>query len=238
MLISAKVPLTHAWGKLGSNTGFGDIALSIQNTFYSAKNKRASFTAGVIIPTGDANAHDNGFALPMIYQTTLGSFNALVGLTGTYKRWQAAIGYQHSFGTNGNTFNSENLVTDPSQPGYDPLNAERKRFTTTENFRRGSDVFMRLERGFKFSKKFMAVAGVMPIYRINQSKATIEGQPEQKIAGTDGLTLNITGGLKYAPNKNWLVTANFGGPVINRKVRADGLGRTFVGILSVAYRKW
>ena len=238
MLINIKVPYTYVYGSLGTNSGLGDITLSLQNTFYSGKYKRFSATVGVVIPTGNANKKDNDFALPMTYQTTLGAYNVLVGVSAAYKKWGCVLGYQHSFGKNENEFNSDSLTVNENSLFYDELNGERKRFTSSQNLKRGSDVILRLERRFDIGKKFGFNVGVLPIYRLSRSTITLDNGEEVKIDDTDGLTFNVTGGIRYSPSRNWLVRFNFGAPVITRKVRADGLAREYVGVLSVAYKIW
>ena len=238
MLLNVKVPITQASGPLGSNTGLGDITVSIQNTFYSGKSSRLSFTAGVVVPTGDANKSDNGFVLPMAYQTTLGAYGVLVGLSGAFKNWSGAIGYQQTLGRNGNQFDRDALVLDPAQPGYDELNRARRGFVSTTELGRGNDIMLRVERRINLSSRFSMVAGILPIQRIGQSERTQLNGERVEIEGSDGLTLNLTGGLRYSPNRKWLFRGNVGAPVVNREVRADGLMRRFVGIGSVAYRIW
>ncbi|NRA13290.1 MAG: hypothetical protein HRT57_15190 [Crocinitomicaceae bacterium] len=239
MLLNVRIPYSLTNGTLGSNSGFGDVAVSLQNTFFSGKDKRLAATIGIVAPTGTANASDNGSVLPMAYQTTLGSINALIGVSGAYKNWGAAIGYQHSFGKNGNMFYRDNLVTNDTLIGFDPLNEYRLGFPSAQRMKRGNDLMLRLERKFNIGKKFGLVVGVLPIFRLTKTTITLDtGEEEVVLNGTDGITLNVTGGAKYKYNKNWLFRMNFGVPVIARQVRADGLTRKFVGIVSVAYKIW
>ena len=238
MLLNLRLPYSSANGTLGSNSGFGDVALSLQNTFFSGKHKRLSATIGIVVPTGTANASDNGSVLPMAYQTTLGSVNALIGVSGAYKNWGAAIGYQHSFGKNGNMFYKDNLVTNDTLIGFDPLNEYRLGFPSARRMKRGNDIILRVERKFNIGKKFGLVLGVLPIFRLKRTTITLDTKEEVVLNGTDGLTLNVTGGVKYTPSRNWLFRMNFGAPVITRRLRADGLTRKFVGIVSAAYKIW
>jgi hypothetical protein len=239
MSLNVRIPYSLTNGTLGNNAGFGDVAVSLQNIFYSGKNKRLAATIAIIAPTGRANASDKGIVLPMAYQTTLGSFNALIGISGAYKNWGAAIGYQHNFGKNGNMFFKDNLITDNAQVGFDSLNAYRVGFSSAQRMKRGNDLMLRIERKFNISKKFGLVVGVLPIFRLTKTTITpYVGETEVVLTGTDGLTLNITGGVKYKYNKNWLFRMNFGAPVISRLIRADGLTRDFLGIVSVAYKIW
>ncbi|MFT5779793.1 MAG: hypothetical protein ACI837_002752 [Crocinitomicaceae bacterium] len=244
MLLNLKVPILYTSGTLGSNSGLGDITLSLENTLYSGKNKRLTATIGIVAPTGNANKSDGGVVLPMAYQTTLGSFNALVGFSASYKKWGAALGYQQSFGENGNMFDPDDYLPETPLPGSqnpivpDEMDEYRRGFAASYRLKRGNDIILRLERRFDFGKKFGMNIGVLPIYRLTKSKVTLFETEQSTVIGTDGLTLNITAGLRYLPTKNWLFRMNFGAPVVSRSVRADGLTRKYVGIISVAYKLW
>ncbi|HRD54150.1 MAG TPA: hypothetical protein PKY96_16045, partial [Flavobacteriales bacterium] len=50
----------------------------------------------------------------------------------------------------------------------------------------------------------------------------------ERMAGSDGLTLNITADARYRLNDAWVMEASFGSPVIVREVRPDGLTRSMV----------
>lgn len=237
VLLNIKVPVTYVTGDLGSNSGVGDITLSLQNTFYNADNKRIAYIAGVVIPTGDANNSDNGFVLPMQYQTTLGAFNALAGLSATYKGWSGSFGYQHSFGANGNTFSKFNLTFDPNMPGYDPLNPTRAQYVSSNKIIRSGDLFLRLEKRFKF-KNLGFYIGALPIYRVAESTVLTETNGRQSVTGSDGLTFNATAGVNYNFSRNASLRFIYGMPFVQRTALPDGLGRRQVMILSYTHKMW
>lgn len=236
MLLNIKLPYTYTTGDLGSTQGVGDITISLQNTVYNAKNKRLAYTLGVVVPPNNSNKKDNGFALPMNYQTSLGSFNALVGVSGAYKGWAAAVGYQHSFGANGNEFSTDLIKLDTASADYE-LNQKRLKVQSSMKLIRGNDLFLRLERRFKW-KKMGFYLGVLPIYRITPSSILLADGTRQKVVGSNGLTFNVTGGINYRINRNWFVRFNYGQPLKLRDNAADGLKRARVIILSLQYQLW
>lgn len=236
MLLNVKLPYTYTTGELGSANGVGDITISMQNTVYNAKNKRLAYTLGVVLPPNDANKSDNNFALPMNYQTSLGAFNALVGVSGAYKGWSAAVGYQQSFGANGNQFSLDLVLPDTTSSTYE-LYKKRAKIQTSRELVRGNDLFLRFERRFKI-RKFGFYMGILPIYRITASTILRGDGTREKVVGSNGLTFNVTGGINYHINRNWLVRFNYGQPLKLRDNAADGLKRARVMILSLQYQLW
>ncbi len=238
MQMNLKLPYTMYFGELGNINGLGDLTLSLQNTIFSGKNKRFAYTLAVVVPTSNADQMKDGHALPMAYQTSLGSFNSVIGVSAAINTWSFSIGYQHSFGTNDNAFDPRVLTQDPTDPLYHHLNEERLNYAPGINLERGSDLAFRVEKRFKIKKRWSAVLGVLPLYRLQKSKVTGLDGNTAALDNTSGLTLNLTGGGRYEINKNWIFRANIGVPTIQRSVMADGLKRHFVGILALAYRIW
>ncbi len=238
MQLNLKLPYTMYFGELGNVNGLGDLTLSLQNTIFSGKNKRFAYTVAVVVPTGRADLQKDGFALPMAYQTTLGSFNSVIGFSAAIKTWSFSLGYQHSFGKNNNAFDPRGITLDPNDPNYNDLNEERLGYAPGINLERGSDLAFRAEKRFKIKKRWSAVVGVLPLYRLQKSRVTGLDGNTVALDNTEGLTLNFTGGSRFEINKNWVFRANVGIPTIQRSVMADGLKRKFVGILSLAYRIW
>ncbi len=237
VLLNVKVPVSFVTGDLGNNSGVGDITVSLQNTFRNAGGKRFAYIVGVVLPSGDANNSDNGFVLPMQYQTTLGAVNALVGLSGTYRGWSGSFGYQHSFGANGNTFSTSGLELDPNMPGYDELNPKRNLYVSSNQIVRSGDLFLRLEKRIKI-KKFGLYFGALPIYRVAESTILTDSVGRLSVAGSDGLTLNLTAGMNYNFNRNSSLRFIYGKPFVQRTNLPDGLGRRQVMILSYTHKMW
>lgn len=236
-MIGFKLPISYVNGDLGSLTAPGDLTISVRSVLTSGRGRTLAFTGGVVIPTNKADAKADGFDLPMAYQTSLGSFNALVGFNYKTKFFSAMVGYQHSFGTNSNGFTHEALELDTSMMAYDPLNPTRLSYASSRKLMRGGDLVLRLEGGYSFGK-FAVFGGILPIYRVAKSSYERLDGTRMDIDGTDGLTLNLTAGMRYSFSNSFSLTANYGSPVIQREVRADGLTRTSVIIVGVVYKIW
>lgn len=237
MLLTLKVPYIQYQGELGNTGGVGDFAVSLQNTIFSGKDKRVSYTLAMVLPSGDASKTLDGKILPMAYQTTLGAYNGVIGIAAAHKTWSTSLGYQHSFGTNGNTFDPTVLSLDTASADYDELNEERQHYAPGINLKRGSDLAFRVEKRFNASHRLSFAVGALAIYRLQKSRVDI-ASGRTSLDNSEGLTINHTAGMRYVLKKNWVLRANVGVPSIQRAVMADGLKRKFVGILSVGYRIW
>ena len=236
LLVNVKMPFTYVQGNLGTTSGTGDLTLTMQNTFKSGNNISLAYTLGAIIPTNVGNLKDEGNAMPMVYQTSLGLFSALGGLSVRYKLWSAVIGYQHSFGSNSNEFIRKKISVDSSSAQFENQ-FDRKHYESSRHLSRGADLILRLERGFQFNKLSL-VLGVLPILRLSNSKIVEESGEVVEVMGSDGLTLNITSGASYQLNKSTFIRLNMGGPVITREKAPDGLFRDSVFILGVGMKIW
>jgi len=237
LALGLKLPFNRTEGVLGTVMGLGDLTIHLQNIFKSGKYLRMAYTIGIVIPTNSGNLKYAGAPLPMVYQTSMGFFGALAGVTISTRKWNFALGTQQNFGRNKNEFITDNLVLDPTLPGYDPLNAQRMRFASSRNIHNGLDVMLRLERTISI-KKFVMALGVLPIYRVNNSTIQLQDESIFEVDNSKGLTLNLTGGLSYKINKEWRITANAGAPVINRKNAPDGLRRTAVYLIRLSRLFW
>jgi len=236
LLVNVKLPFTYVQGDIGTTSGTGDLTLTMQNTLKSGNNISLAYTLGAIIPTNNGNLKYDGNAMPMVYQTSLGLFSALGGLSIRYKLWSAVIGYQHSFGSNSNEFVRKLISVDSSSAQFESQ-FDRKHYESSRHLSRGADLILRLERGFQFNK-LSVVLGVLPILRLSNSEIELEPGMVEEVDGSDGLTLNITSGASYQLNKSTFIRLNMGGPVITREKAPDGLFRDSVFILGVGMKIW
>ncbi len=236
MLINVKMPFAYISGNIGTTTGTGDLTLTMQNTFKSGKNINMAYTLGVIIPTNNANLKYNGEVMPMAYQSSLGLFSALAGLSFRYKQWSAVIGYQYSFGSNSNQFLSETIKLNSNAANFTDQQ-KRASYESSKNLNRGSDLIFRLERGFQIKKLSIAI-GILPILRISNSSIVDSTGADSLVFNSDGLTLNITAGISYQLSNSVFIKINYGSPVLQRKVRPDGLSRKTVLIVGFGVKLW
>jgi len=216
----SKWTVNYASGNLGTIAGLGDLFLSSTYLLNPTKRTQHSISLGAKIPLNDGNLKVNGKALPMQYQSSLGTFDLIVGYNIKYKRWSANAAWQQPLSNhNGNTFlpsvwNSE----------------EANKYAPSNHFNRKGDVLARVGYQLVYNKKWKWLASVLSIYHLGEDTYLdpLVNNIPIKIAGSKGLTLNVTYVLSYPFNKWMSIGISGGMPIIVRKVRPDGLTRSFV----------
>ena len=199
-----------------STAGLSDVFVNINY----AVSKKVDLILGAKIPLNDANKQKNGLTLPMDYQSSLGTFDAIVGLGYKLEKWKFNLGWQQPLTQNSNTFIAEDY------PVHSPLHS----FQSTNNYSRSGDVLLRVSYLFNLSKKLLLTPGILPIYHLaNDEFSNINGK--QIINGSKGLTLNAVVYLNYKMNEKNNLEFNMGSPLVARDVRPDGLTRSFVATI-------
>ena len=220
----AKMPYVYAYGNLGSNYGIGDISTSLSYSHFLNKHSSLSFTLGSKIPTHNAATCENGRPLPMPYQRSLATYDGIIGVKFMYKTWNFSAGYQRVLANkNENGFLASRWTGD----------ADAQKYFVSNKLNRGADMLLRAEKIF-ILKKINLSAGLLGIYRLNKDKYTDATGVETELAGSSGVTLNITGSATYIFTPRSSFGLNFGFPVLVRETRADGLTRSMV--VSLAYQ--
>ena len=200
--------------------GLSDIYLSGN---YKA-GKRTVLTLGAKVPLMDANKKENGLALPMDYQASLGTFDLIAGIGYNINRLQLVAAIQQPLTQNNNEFLSDEY------PLFSPL----RQFQSTNQFKRSGDVLLRASYAFDFGEKFVFTPSLLPIYHLANDKFTDSDNIEKEIEGSQGLTLNWKLYFDYNFNATNAVQLNLGAPLIVRDARPDGLTRSFVA--NIEYR--
>jgi hypothetical protein len=199
-----------------SAAGVSDVFVNINY----AISKKVDLILGAKIPLSDANKQKNGLTLPMDYQSSLGTFDVILGLGYKLEKWKFNIGWQQPLSQNNNTFIASNY----------PINSPLHSFQSTNNYSRSGDVLLRVSYQFKLSKKLLLTPGILPIYHLkNDEFSNINGK--QIINGSKGLTLNAIAYLNYKVNEKNALEFNMGSPLVARDVRPDGLTRSFVATI-------
>jgi hypothetical protein len=219
--LQAKVTGNYASGNLGTANGAGDIYLSASKA--GKLNERWNFTPtiGVKIPLSQSNISEAGMPLPMQYQSSLGTFDVIAGLTFSDKHWQFSAGYQQPLsGENKNGFLPEYWNGKPESMNYPP----------SFMFDRKGDLLLRALRGFGNRNDLNFNAGLLAIYHLGEDQYTnpFEGNKVLPVNGSSGLTLNLTGAAYWQAGKRTRVGITAGVPLIVRDVRPDGLTRSWV----------
>jgi hypothetical protein len=211
-----KVTFLSQSGNDISTAGLSDVFVNVNY----AVSKKVDLILGAKIPLTDANKQKNGLTLPMDYQSSLGTFDVIVGLGYTFEKWKFNIGWQQPLSQNSNTFIAANY----------PINSPLHSFQSTNNYSRSGDVLLRVSYQFKLSKKLLLTPGILPIYHLkNDVFSNINGK--QIINGSKGLTLNAIAYLNYKVNEKNALEFNMGSPLVARDVRPDGLTRSFVATI-------
>lgn len=222
-----KMPYVYMSGPLGSNNGTGDISLSLTKNILRKDNYDINFSLGTKIPTNHANAErTDGVSLPMYYQTSLGTYDFIAGISLITRKWLFATGYQQVIAD----VNNNNFSWAPwrSLGLFD----EAKVYFPSKDFERGSDVMFRVERNFRFSK-FNVFIGVLDILRLNKDKAISPATGERTIVENDigtsnGHAVTLLWGGGYHFNTNSSIKILIGNRLIERQINVDGLSRELV----------
>lgn len=182
-------------------------------------NPTMSANIGLKIPFSDGNLKNNGVALPMDFQPSLGTYDVVLGLSKKYKNLLFAIGYQQPLNKNKNTY-------------FKPLNSAE--FFTTNQFKRAPDVLARVGYSYKLNDKWKISPSLLPIYHLANDTFEDVIQQEIQIDGSKGLTLNGNLLVQYQLNPKNAFEFSVGSPLIIRDNRPDGLTRSVV--LNLEYK--
>jgi hypothetical protein len=223
-----KLPYQVVHGRLAKTSGLGDVSLCITRTIVRKENFDVNFSIGGKIPTNNSSKDVDGFPLPMYYQTSLGTYDFITGISFISRNWLFATGIQHPFNNNENEFLWD-AWNGTSEEAYIDL------YNQANELKRGTDVMLRVERNWRFSRLNFSL-GLLPIYRINNDEITLSNGVEVKPDGAKGLALSGIFTLGYAFNVQSGIKALVGHKLIQRDNNPDGLTRELVTTLGYYYR--
>lgn len=198
-----------------SSSSLADAYLTTSYTV----NPSVKVIGGFKIPFTDGNLKDNGFALPMDFQPSLGTLDLILGASKSYKNWAFVFAYQQPLTQNNNEFLA-------------PANSS---FISTNEFKRSGDILLRTSYRFNIADKFNVTPSLLPIYHLANDKFTDIKDIEKEIKGSNGLTLNANVYLNYIFNQKNSLELSFGSPLVVRDKRPDGLTRSFVANLEYKF---
>lgn len=262
--IQAKLPYQFVQGFLANTQGLGDVSLSTTFNAYASESLQINVSLGAKIPTNDANLKaetklkSNGQVvsapLPMYYQTSLGSYDAIAGISMISRKWLYAVGYQQALTSNGNDFlwGRWNKTEDSAVAAQYPI---------SKQLRRGTDVMARIEHNMRFTN-WNIYAGLLAIFRITNDRiitpsgTTYEVKTkdymlgEEKlpfVTGNMALSLLIGGGYRFTTKSG--IKAMIGYRLVDRASleifggkekmfhkNPDGLSRMLVTNVGYEYR--
>jgi len=216
---SVKLDGQYRMGRLTQVVGFSDITLSLSYKI----NNSFGVIAGGKIPLSDANNKYNGSTMPMAYQTSLGTYDAIVGAQYVNKNFFVAIGWQQPLIQNANTYFGGNFLEKFLGASY----------IETNNFKRAGDVLLRLSYNHKpqtSMKKFSFTYSLLPIYHLENDEYTNGDNKIMTITESKGLTLNTNIVANYKISSKTAIDLSTGFPLTARKVRPEGLSQFAVTI--------
>ena len=234
--LQLKVPYMSISGNLGHNEGIGDISLSFTRTLKATSDYTIAGTLGTKIPTNKSDAtfsseHTNNIEqdLPMYYQTSLGTYDAIAGISWINKNWLFATGVQVCLSHNENQFTWNDWR-------FYPTRSYIEKHAVGRNLRRGTDVMFRVERNFRFTKYNFSI-GALPIYRIHPDEVDLPGIEERvRLNNTTGLAFSGLASFGYQFTVNNGIKLIYGYKLTDRKKNPDGLTRDNVLSASYIYR--
>lgn len=233
--LQVKLPYQSITGNFGKNSGLGDISICLTRNLYSSERFDIGLSVGGKIPSNDSNnkSKENGLSFPMYYQTSLGTYDFITGLSLISKKWLFATGIQHPFNENKNGFTYKGWI-----PVYQDGKQEAyvRTYWPAYHLKRGTDIMFRAERNFRYARFNMSI-GVLPIIRINKDEVTDPNTNErEKLKGTTGMAFTAIGTIGYNFNVKSGIRLLVGKKLKDRDVNPDGLTRHNVTTFSYYYR--
>lgn len=232
-----KLPFQAITGRLANTQGLGDISLCFTRNIYASDKFSVNLSFGGKIPTNHSDkATDTGLPLPMYYQTSLGTYDVISGISLINRKWLFATGIQIPLNSNKNQFVWSSWAGVPSD-----LKVYVDKYNQAKELRRGTDVMLRIERNFRFSKLNLT-AGLLPIYRITKDEFVRSGteanSPQTRISpdAAKGLACSVIMTTGYNFDVRSGVKLLLGHKIVQRETNPDGLTREFVSSLTYVYR--
>lgn len=189
-------------------------------------NNYSKILVGIKIPLSDANSKKDNYSLPMDYQSSLGTFDLILGLNFKIKQFQLAIGYEQALTKNKNEFLAEDF------PSWHVLND----FQSTNHFRRKADALVRLAYPYTPLSKLKITPAVLAIYHLANDEYDNAFNTTLEIIGSKGLTLNGNLFIDYELHPKHSVQLSGGFPFVVRDNRPDGLTRKYVLNLEYGFK--
>jgi hypothetical protein len=230
-----KVPFQHVEGQLATTGSMSDISLCFTHNILSSDHFDLNVSVGAKLPSNNSNfASYEGNALPMYYQTSLGTYDFISGISLINRKWLFATGIQIPLNHNGNQFDWHRWnSTDPVELAY------VQKYPNATDLKRGIDVMLRVERNFRLNR-FNFSVGLLPIYRVNYDVYTnINGQRT---------SVDAKGNVAHGLAMSWIATTGYsfdvrsgikllvGHQITQRDFNPDGLTRELVTSFTYYYR--
>lgn len=217
-------------GKLTSLSQSGnETAVFGLSDFYINGNLNVSdnitLTAGLKIPLTDGNTKDNDIPLPMDYQSSLGTFDLILGMGYKWNNLNFALAYQQPLTQNENEYFIPEMTIETDRT-----------FFNSNKFNRTGDILLRVSYPIEVADSFKITPSLLPIYHLTEDSYKNLVGNEIFIEGSSGLTVNANAYFDYALNDTNALQLSIGIPLKVRDARPDGLTRKFVANLEYSIK--
>jgi hypothetical protein len=220
--LNGRVTYSQAEGSFGTRGQFGDAFATASYTFSNKEQSSWAVNFGAKFPFTQSNLKINGFSLPMDYQASLGTFDALAGVNYMYGSVSLYASVQYPVvNINKNSYIAEFSGTDD--------------FTTTNLFERKPDALLKGEYNYSIGRFYVRPSALFIYHLGEDSYEDIFGN-RQEINGSEGLTVNGVVSLFYNPDNKNSIELLAATPFVVRKERPDGLTRGLVLTISYNYK--
>jgi hypothetical protein len=230
--IQLKVPYQYVTGRLADTQSLGDLSLCFTRNVFSSDRFDVNISLGGKIPTNNSDKSVNDLPLPMYYQTSLGTYDFIAGISVINRKWLFATGIQVPLNKNNNQFIWSAWDGTPEESYVN-------RYAQAKGLSRGIDVMLRVERNFRFSR-FNCSLGLLPIYRVTRDEVTnsrnlrTSEDPNGNVAS--GLALSGIATFGYNFDTRSGVRLLVGHKIEQREFSPDGLTRLLVSSITYIYR--
>lgn len=204
-----------------SQSGNGISVFGLSDLFVNFNYQvtgKFKLTLGSKLPLADGNKTRNSLALPMDYQSSLGTFDLILGAGYQVGKVQLVLAYQQPLTQNKNTFLAEDY----------PLESPFRDFQSTNEFERKGDILVRISYPMSAGRKLTFTPSLLPIYHLGNDQYVDQSGIKKEITGSEGLTLNANVYLDYTVSPATSLQLNIGAPLVVRDARPDGLTRRFI----------
>mgnify|MGYP001627464534 CR=1 FL=1 len=217
-----KLVATHVKGGYGTVTNLSDVYSTVRYGIKTTKGKKLYLLGGVKIPFNQSNLKIKNVSLPMVYQTSLGTYDLILGTAFNTGKLDMNVALQLPLiQANRNSFFKE----------LAPLPGD---FPSTNLFRRKADVLWRVGYPLKSkSGKWSFDPNLLAIYHLGEDSYENRVGRRENISGSSGLTLNGNLQVTHQLSQHKYLQFSIASPFIVRETRPDGLTRSLV--ISVAY---
>lgn len=218
--LTSKLTAAYIDGPKGSHFGAGDWYVAGNFLLNPAREDgRLALVAGVKIPLSNPDADHEGAVLPLSYQSSLGTFDGIAGLTYSIRGFELSAAVQVPVVQNNkNTFFASG--------------ADTTVFSSTNAFSRRPDAL--LKAAYRYTTKDLKwgfTAGLLPILHLGDDTYENPSGDEITLDNSAGLTLNGLLNVDYYVNRRQSLQLSLAAPFVVRDIRPDGLTRKFVAAL-------